>query len=125
MHRQPSLDSITQRCTYAAKPSERPDCQLTAVVRFGSTALCSDCNSRRSTLGKGTAGHPLRKSGTVDVLHWLTQANEQLRDAQADLFAAAQRAHSQGHSWTAIGAHLNITRQAAQQRFRPQKKTGG
>jgi len=41
------------------------------------------------------------------------------------LTAAAQRAHTHGHTWTAIGTELNITRQAAQQRFRQNRANQG
>jgi hypothetical protein len=44
-------------------------------------------------------------------------SDQQLRDAQAELTAAVQRARTQGHPWNAIGTTLRITRQAAQQQL--------
>ncbi len=117
MQRQPNLDTEPVRCLYATRPDQRPGCELTAVVRYGSTALCAHCATHRSTLGKGEAGHQLPPQRPLDVLRWIAQADQQLRDAQTELTAATQRARTQGHSWSAIAAILNITRQAAQQRF--------
>jgi len=47
------------RCLYALRPADRPGCQLTATVAYGTTCLCTPCNERRSTLGKGQAGRQL------------------------------------------------------------------
>lgn len=117
MQRQPNLDTEPVRCLYATRPSQRPGCELTAVVRIGTTALCADCATRRSTLGKGEPPHRLPPQPALDVLRWVAQADHKLRDAQAELAAATERARTQGHSWKAIGDTLKITRQAAQQRF--------
>lgn len=118
MSRQPHLDAAPVRCANAHRPTHRPHCQLTAVVRYGEVALCADCDTRRSTLGKASTARPLPPSSPIDVLDWLTQAERHLRQTHTELAAAATRARSQGHSWAAIGAALNITKQAAQQRFR-------
>jgi hypothetical protein len=118
MTRQPNLDAPAVRCAYARRPTERPNCQLSAVVKYGNTTLCADCDTRRSTLGKATPGHRLPPGTTVDVIQWLTQADQRLHQASTELAAAAWHARTQGHTWTAIGAALNITKQAAQQRFR-------
>ncbi|MEO6886649.1 MAG: hypothetical protein ABI232_10250 [Jatrophihabitantaceae bacterium] len=118
MPRQPSLDISPIRCRYADRTSERPHCQLTAVVRYGNIALCGDCAQRRSTLGKGHPPRPVPPRGQLDTIQWLATADEQLRKAHAELAAAVQRARTQGHTWTTIGAALHISRQAAQQRFR-------
>lgn len=116
MSRQPFLDPRTT-CVHATDPTRRPHCQLTAAIRYGTTALCSDCNSRRSTLGKGDTPQPLPPAPLPDLLHWITTADRQLRAANAELTAAVQRARAHGHSWTTIGAALDITKQAAHQRF--------
>jgi hypothetical protein len=118
MSRQPNLDAPAVRCAYAHQPKQRPCCQLTAILRYDNTALCADCDTHRSTLGKGTPGRRLPPSAALDVINWLTQADRHLHQAHTELAAAAWHARAQGHSWTAIGAALNITKQAAQQRFR-------
>lgn len=125
MNRQHRLDSRPIRCLYADQPNSRPHCQLTAVVRYGNAALCPDCDTRRSTLGKGLTPRRLPNPQPVDILNWIAQADEQTHQAQAELAAAVHRARAQHHSWTAIGATLKITRQAAQQRFKQDHPTGG
>jgi hypothetical protein len=118
MSRQHRLDTRPVRCLYADQPATRPHCQLTPAVRYGPTALCADCDTRRSTLGKGLTPRRLPPQAPLDVLDWVAQAHERSHRAQAELAAAVHRAHTQGHSWAAIGATLHITRQAAQQRFK-------
>lgn len=114
--RQQSVDTPV-RCFYADDPTRRPDCSLTATVRLGVIALCPPCQARASTIGKGEA--PVALHGTaLDVLDWLQTADEQLTHAERVLASAVTRARQAGHSWAAIGLRLNITRQAAQQRFR-------
>ncbi len=44
---------------YAYRTVERPACQLNATVAYGITGLCTSCNERRSTLGKGQADRQL------------------------------------------------------------------
>jgi hypothetical protein len=111
------VDIPAPRCRYATEPGARPDCQVTAVVRRGRVALCASCDALRSTLGKGQAAAPLPAAPPIDPLHWVTQAQAQLRAAEAELAATVIRARQAGQSWTAIGARLGTTRQAAQQRF--------
>jgi hypothetical protein len=106
-----------RRCHYAADPAARPGCEVTAILRRGDIVLCASCDARRSTLGKGEPPGPLPAAPPIDLLHWVAEAQARLRDAEAELAAAARRARNHGHSWTAIGARLGITRQAAQQRF--------
>ncbi len=118
MSRQHHLDSRPVRCHYANQPTTRPHCHLTAAVRYGPAALCADCDTRRSTLGKGVTPHRLPPQPPLDVLRWITQTEQQIHQTQAELAAAVHRARTQGHSWTTIGAALHITRQAAQQRFK-------
>jgi hypothetical protein len=126
MNRQHHLDSSRPvRCLYADQPTTRPHCQLTATVRYGTAALCPDCDARRSTLGKGVTPRRLPNPQPVDILHWIAQADEQTHQAHIQLRAAVQRARAQHHSWTAIGATLHITRQAAQQRFKQDHPTEG
>jgi hypothetical protein len=103
------------RCFYADDPTGRPHCTLTAVVCYELVALCQACRSRRSNLGKGAAPVPLPAGPAVEVLDWISAAHEQAVAAQRTLSAAAvTRARQAGHSWTAIGNRLGITRQAAQ-----------
>jgi hypothetical protein len=111
------VDIPAPRCRYATEPDARPDCQVTAVVRRGRVALCANCDALRSTLGKGQAAAQLPAVPPTDPLHWVTQAQAQLRAAEAELAATVIRARQAGQSWTAIGASLGTTRQAAQQRF--------
>ncbi len=115
--RQPMVDIPARRCRYATEPGARPDCQVTAVVRRGRVALCASRDALRSTLGKGQAAAQLPAAPPIDPLHWVTQAQAQLRAAEAELAATVIRARQAGQSWTAIGASLGTTRQAAQQRF--------
>jgi len=105
------------RCHYAGDPARRPDCTLTAEVRFGATALCGSCALARSTLGKGIVPAPLPPGPPLDVLAWVTDADAAVRQAQRHLAAAVTRARSQGHSWAEIAGRLGVTHQAAQQRF--------
>jgi hypothetical protein len=119
------------RCRYATAPATRPDCQLLAVVRYGPIALCASCDQRRSTLGKGQPPTPLPPAPPVDPLAWIAQARRDLRAAEDTLTATVHRARQRGHPWSAIGAVLGISRQAAQQRFadpgapQPDRTTGG
>ncbi|HWL45409.1 MAG TPA: hypothetical protein VNQ73_20875 [Ilumatobacter sp.] len=50
-------------------------------------------------------------------LRRVVAAHEASSRAAADLTSAARDAHAAGLSWTAIGAVLGISRQAARQRF--------
>ena len=119
MRRQPGLDTQPVRCHYADQPADRPNCQLAAVIAYGTLTLCTDCNLRRSTIGRTAAPRRLPPPAEpLDVLDWITHADSQLRQAQNELAAAVHRARTQGHPWHAIGHQLGITRQAAQQRFR-------
>jgi len=108
----------TERCFYIEDPTSRPECTLTAVVRYDATVLCATCQPRRSTVGKGTAAVALPPGTAVDVLEWVGAARDQASAAQRTLTASVTRARQAGHSWTAISTRLGITRQAAQQRFR-------
>ena len=60
------------------------------------------------------ATHPAR-----DVGHFrrIISARQQLSAAEQELRDAVQAARDAGDSWTVIGAALDTTRQAAQQRF--------
>lgn len=79
MTRQPNLDTPAARCFYATRPAERPHCQLTAVIQYGTIALCTDCDTRRSTLGKGQPGHPLPPTTPTDALTRISQADTAVR----------------------------------------------
>ena len=54
-----------------------------------------------------------------DATHFrnIRAARANLKQAEADLRTAVQQAREAGDSWTVIGAALEITRQAAYQRF--------
>lgn len=60
---------------------------------------------------------PLPEAGPVDVLDWIATAHNQVIEVEQVLTAAITRARQTGTSWTAIGARLGTSRQAAQQRF--------
>jgi hypothetical protein len=105
------------RCHYADDPAIRPDCSLTATVRYGDLALCPSCRSRRSTVGKGEIARPLPAGPAVDVLSWIDQAHRQAAAAEHTLDAAIVRARQAGVSWAQIGDRLGVSRQAAQQRL--------
>ncbi len=113
---QQNLDSIVW-CSHATDFDRRPHCTLTATVRFGTIALCGPCASRRSTVGKGQPGIPLPPSPTIDLLSWIAAAQHDAAAAEHTLNAAITRARQAGLPWTAIGAQLGVSRQAAQQRF--------
>jgi hypothetical protein len=98
-------------CHYAAA---RPDCQVLATIRYGQIALCARCDQRRSTAGKGTP--PARLPGPHALLQ-VAAAKDACQQATAALREAVTRARQAGHSWSTIAAILNVTRQAAQQRF--------
>jgi len=123
--RQQVVDARTVRCLYADQPDQRPHCQLTAVLAYAAIALCADCDTRRSTIGKATIGRRLPPQDPLDILAWISHADSQLRQAHAELAAAVQRARIHGHSWNTIGERLAITRQAAQQRFRQDHPSAG
>lgn len=114
--RQHALDSIVW-CSHATDPDRRPRCALTATVRFGTIALCEPCANRRSTLGKGQPGIPLPPSPPIDLRSWIAAAQRDADVAEHTLKAAISRARQAGLSWSAIGAQLGVSRQAAQQRF--------
>ncbi len=104
-------------CYYADDPTLRPRGTLTPSVQLGDLVLCASCNAARSTLGKGHTPVPLPPGPAFDVLGWVTTAHQQAITAETTLAAAVTRARQAGTSWAAIGAHLGLTRQGAQQRF--------
>ena len=120
-HRQRPVDSASDtpatRCYYADDPTHRPHCQLTATLRYGSVPLCASCAAQRSTLGKGQPPTALPTSAPFDVLGWVATAHHHASTAENTLTAAITRARQAGASWSAIGAQLGISRQAAQQRY--------
>ncbi len=113
--RQHDLDIVW--CSHATDPHLRPDCTLTATLRFGSVVLCRPCASRRSTVGKGQPEIPLPPSPIIDLRGWIAAAARDAAAAEHTLNAAISRARQAGLSWSAIGAQLGVSRQAAQQRF--------
>ena len=101
-------------CYYTSRPDERPGCEHLAVVRYGQIALCSDCNRRRSAVGKGMVPVHLPDPFTlVEVII----AREACARADQALHDAVARARQAGQAWAALGIVLGTTRQAAQQRF--------
>ncbi|NNM45234.1 hypothetical protein [Knoellia koreensis] len=58
--------------------------------------------------------HPARDAASF---RRIVAAKGQLADAEQDLRDAVRAARAAGDSWTVIGAALDISRQAAQQRF--------
>ena len=105
---------LARACQYAGA---RPDCQVLAVVRYGQLALCAPCDQRRSTLGKGIPPVSLPDPG---VLLKIAAARDACQQAAAGLRHAVAAARHAGHPWSAVAAILEVSRQAAQQRF-----TGG
>jgi len=112
--RQGSIDAAV-RCYYANDPASRPLCTLTAVVMFGTVALCLTCRPQRSSVGKGTPAVPLPAGPELEVLDWVGAAHQQAAAAERTLAAAVARARQTGQPWSGIGARLGISRQAAQQ----------
>jgi hypothetical protein len=110
------LTSNTARiCFYAEREDpRRPHCEELAVVTYGSIALCSECDLRRSAVGKGTAPVHLPDPGTLVAL---VVARDEAKRAELALAEAVARARRAGQPWSAVGALLGTTRQAAQQRF--------
>jgi hypothetical protein len=105
---------VATACYYASRPDQRPGCQHLAVVRYGPTALCADCDRRRSAVGKGMAPVPLPDpTALVAVL----VAREACARAQEALNDAVARAREAGQPWSALGTVLGTSRQAVQQRF--------
>jgi|GEM_PF-1336158 len=102
---------LARACHYAAS---RPGCQILASVRYGPVALCSRCDQRRSTLGKGT--RPVRLPDPGALLE-IAAASDACRQAAAALSRAVAAARRAGHPWSAVAVILGGSRQAAQQRF--------
>ena len=102
---------LARACRYAGT---RPDCQVLAAVRYGQLALCAPCDQRRSTLGKGT---PPVSLPDPRALLQIAAARDACQQAAAALHAAVARARQAGHPWSAVAAILEVSRQAAQQRF--------
>ena len=98
---------VVTTCFYAHRRQDRPCCEGLGVVRYGPTVLCADCDRRRSAVGKGMARVCLPDS---DALLEVIAARQAYRQA----VSSARRA---GQPWSALGAALGTTRQAAQQRF--------
>ena len=101
-------------CFYAQRPGDRPSCDGLGVVRYGPTTLCADCDRRRSAVGKGTA--PVRLPDPAALLEVIA-AREACRHAEIALWRSVTSARDAGHAWSAVGAVVGTTRQAAQQRF--------
>jgi hypothetical protein len=107
---------LAQACYYAAA---RPDCLVLASVRYGPVALCSGCDQRRSSTGKGT---PPARLPDPHALLQIAAARDACQQTAAALRHAVAAARQAGHPWSAVAAILGGTRQAAQQRF---ARTGG
>jgi hypothetical protein len=105
---------VVTACFYAHRPQDRPCCEGLGVVRYGPTTLCADCDRRRSAVGKGMA--PVRLPDPGALLEVIA-ARDACRQAELALHHAVRSARHAGHAWSAVGAVLGTTRQAAQQRF--------
>lgn len=105
---------VAPACCYAFRPDERPDCRHLGVKRYGPIALCSDCDRRRSAVGKGMT--PVVLPDPAALLELLA-AQDACIQAEGDLRRAVAAARAANQSWSAIGILLGTTRQAAQQRF--------
>lgn len=59
------------------------------------------------------------KTTSRDAVHFrrIIKARERVANAEQELRAAVHAARAAGDSWSVIGAALDTTRQAAQQRF--------
>jgi len=101
-------------CYYTERPRDRPCCEGLGVVRYGPITLCRDCDRRRSAVGKATT--PVRLPDPGPLLEVLA-ARAACRRAELALREAVGAARRARQPWSAIGAILGITRQAAQQRF--------
>jgi hypothetical protein len=104
-------------CCFAYDPILRPHCEHRAVVAYGPTALCSSCDARRSTMGKGIAGRSLVHGRDWSALEAVEAAVTQLNAAEEHLASIVAAARGSGYSWGELGDALGVTRQAAQQRF--------
>lgn len=104
-------------CYYADKPDLQPECQRRAVVAYDRVKLCADCDSRRSTMGKGVAPRSLVVGRDWSPLVSVETAVGHLEAAEAELAGAVEHARRLGHTWGMLGAALGVTRQAAQQRY--------
>lgn len=103
------------RCYYddARHRHLRPHCQGVAVIAYGPTRLCGSCDLMRSAVGKGTVARTVPGAALtrlIDAARAAADANQQLADA-------AHAARDAGASWAQIGDALDLTRQAAQQRW--------
>ena len=105
---------VVTACFYADRPQDRPSCEGLGVIGYGPITLCADCDRRRSAVGKGTAP---RRLPDPDTLLCVIAARDACRHAELALRDAVGRARKAGHPWSALGAVLDTTRQAAQQRF--------
>jgi hypothetical protein len=105
---------LVSSCHYAERPTDRPHCAGLGVVRYGPITLCEECDRRRSAVGKAMRAVRLPDPA---VLLEVLGAERALRQAGTELSQAVSAARRAGQPWSAIGAILGITRQAAQQRF--------
>lgn len=115
-------------CWYAGD-SSRPDCEHRAVVAYGPVALCTDCDRRRSTVGKGMVGRSLVRGRNWSAILAVEAAAGRIDEAEAALGEAVSAARLRGHSWGELAVALGVSRQAAQQRFgkelSPRQPEGG
>jgi hypothetical protein len=94
---------VATACYYASRPHQRPDCERLAVVRYGPTALCADCDRRRSAVGKGMAR--VRLPDPITLVELLVARGACIRAEEA-LHEAAARARQAGQPWSAVGTVL-------------------
>jgi len=101
------------RCHHAGDTVLRPDCAGFATVAYGRIALCQNCDTMRSAVGRE---HTARKLAGAD-LDRLARAVENMKDAEQALADAVVSARQGGASWGEIGDIVGTTRQAAHQRW--------
>ncbi|MGH9062129.1 MAG: hypothetical protein ACRDZY_21830 [Acidimicrobiales bacterium] len=102
-------------CYYAdaSRQPPRPHCKRVAVVAYGTIALCRSCDQMRSAVGRTHSARPLPGA----QLHQLITAARAVGDAERHVADAVRQAREAGASWAQIGDALDISRQAAQQRW--------
>lgn len=99
------------RCYYAGR--QRPHCEGVGVVAYANIVLCPTCDKMRSAVGRTQVA---RKLPGAELAELIAAASE-LSRAEDRLARALASARGAGASWAQVGDALDISRQAAQQRF--------
>jgi len=106
------------RCHHAGDTVLRPHCECIATVAYGRIALCANCDTMRSAVGREHTARKLVGAG----LDRLARAVENMKDAEQALADAVVSARQGGASWGEIGDIVGTTRQAAHQRWSPKER---